>query len=276
MNKGELYSIGEVSKICNVSKKALRFYDKIGIIEPDMISDENGYRFYSKDTLLFVPVLKYYKQMGFKLEEMKEYLQGSSYTNHERGFYQKIEELREQEQQIHISYVSVRDWYKLIMEAERVIKHSVTDVSIKYIEPSNNLYLEQIFNNNYKECIINIDWTNYLEENKQSITGAVNLWFENYRDKNDKKPTKTRIFQECVTDCSHLPTVEMGNEIVASCYHIGPHATLNDTYDKILKWAEEHGYVCGDESIERYVTDYWTIQDPNEFVTEVMIKVSRQ
>ena len=28
----ELYSIGEVSRICNVSKKALRFYDKINII----------------------------------------------------------------------------------------------------------------------------------------------------------------------------------------------------------------------------------------------------
>ena len=26
----KLYSIGEVSKICNVSKKALRFYDEIG------------------------------------------------------------------------------------------------------------------------------------------------------------------------------------------------------------------------------------------------------
>ena len=31
----ELYSIGEVSRICNVSKKALRFYDKINIISPD-------------------------------------------------------------------------------------------------------------------------------------------------------------------------------------------------------------------------------------------------
>lgn len=74
MNKQELYSIGEVSKICNISKKALRFYDKIGVISPDVVSEENNYRFYSKDTLLFVPVIKYFKQMGFKLEEMKEFL----------------------------------------------------------------------------------------------------------------------------------------------------------------------------------------------------------
>lgn len=29
MAKEQLYTIGEVSKLCNVSAKALRFYDKI-------------------------------------------------------------------------------------------------------------------------------------------------------------------------------------------------------------------------------------------------------
>ena len=44
----KLYSIGEVSRICNVSKKALRFYDQIGVISPDMVSEENNYRYYSR------------------------------------------------------------------------------------------------------------------------------------------------------------------------------------------------------------------------------------
>lgn len=276
MNKQELYSIGEVSKICNISKKALRFYDKIGIVSPDVVSEENNYRFYSKDTLLFIPVVKYFKQMGFKLEEMKEFLQGSSYEAHERGFYHKIEELREQENQIHMASISVQDWYKLILEADSVIKNNVTEVSIKYIDAMKTCYLEQEFNQNYKASIINIEWTNYLEENGQAITGAVNLWFENYREKNGGKPATCRIFQKCITDCSHIPTMTLGGDMVAACYHIGPHETLNRTYDKIIRWAGEHGYTCSDESIERYVTDYWTIQDSNEFVTEVMIKVSRK
>ena len=41
------YSIGEVSEICNVTRKALRFYDKIGMIVPDEIG-ENNYRYYSR------------------------------------------------------------------------------------------------------------------------------------------------------------------------------------------------------------------------------------
>ena len=65
MVKEQLYTIGEVSKLCNVSAKALRFYDKIGMIAPDKIS-ESGYRYYSLDTILSIPIVKYYKQMGFR------------------------------------------------------------------------------------------------------------------------------------------------------------------------------------------------------------------
>lgn len=43
MAANKLYSIGEVSKLCNISTKALRFYDKIGVIAPDEVG-ENGYR----------------------------------------------------------------------------------------------------------------------------------------------------------------------------------------------------------------------------------------
>lgn len=276
MNKQDLYTIGEVSKICNISKKALRFYDKIGIISPDVVSEENNYRFYSKDTLLFVPVVKYFKQMGFKLEEMKEFLQGSSYEAHERGFYHKIEELREQENQIHMASRSVQDWYKLILEADSVIKNNATEVSVKFMDSMTTCYMEQEFKQNYKASIINIEWTNYLEETKQAITGAVNLWFENYKEKNEGKDSTCRIFQKCITDCSNVPTMKVGGDMVAACYHIGSHETLNKTYDKIQKWADEHGYECSNESVERYVTDYWTIQDPDEFVTEILIKVSRK
>lgn len=55
------YSIGEMSRLCNVSKKALRYYDKIGLIS-SLRHDYNNYRMYTRDELLMAPVLKYYKQ----------------------------------------------------------------------------------------------------------------------------------------------------------------------------------------------------------------------
>ncbi|SCV40293.1 Transcriptional regulator, MerR family [Bacillus subtilis] len=39
-----MLSIGEFSKICKVSTKTLRYYDEIGLIHPEDINPENGYR----------------------------------------------------------------------------------------------------------------------------------------------------------------------------------------------------------------------------------------
>ena len=38
-------SIGEVARLFNISKDTLRYYDKIGILKPE-VNKENGYRFY--------------------------------------------------------------------------------------------------------------------------------------------------------------------------------------------------------------------------------------
>lgn len=74
----KMYLIGEASKICKISKKTLRYYSDTGVVLPDKIDEETGYRYYSKETLLNVPVLKYYKQMGFKLNEMKDVISGDT------------------------------------------------------------------------------------------------------------------------------------------------------------------------------------------------------
>ena len=72
-----MLSIGEFSKICSVSTKTLRYYAEIGLIIPDEINPENGYRYYSIDQLermLFINRLKSY---NFSLDEIKTILESN-------------------------------------------------------------------------------------------------------------------------------------------------------------------------------------------------------
>lgn len=41
------YQIGEVSKLCNISIKTLRYYDEIELLIPEKIDTYSGYRYYS-------------------------------------------------------------------------------------------------------------------------------------------------------------------------------------------------------------------------------------
>ena len=69
-----MLSIGEFSSICKVSAKTLRYYAEIGLIHPEEIDPENGYRYYSisqLETMLFINRLKSYR---FSLDEIKSIL----------------------------------------------------------------------------------------------------------------------------------------------------------------------------------------------------------
>jgi DNA-binding transcriptional MerR regulator len=276
MIEKELYSIGEVSKICNISKKTLRFYDDIGLVSPDQVSDENHYRFYTRKSLLTVPIIKYYKQMGFKLEEMRELLDGNNYEVFEKHFRLKIDALRELEKQVYESYHSVKDWYELILEAESVIENNATEVGVKYLESADYCYMEQDFEFNYMESIINIDFTNYLDSIDSAITGPVIIMFPSFRDRIAQTSKRIRILQKPIrVKDKNMDMVRFGGYMVASCYHIGPHENMGETYKKIMDYAKTHGYQCDEESYERYVTDYWTTRNVDQFVTEILIRVTK-
>ena len=274
MRKQEFYSIGQVSKIANLSTKALRYYDKIGLIQPDKVED-NQYRFYSMPTLLSVPVIKYYKQMGFKLEEMRSLIEGSTYNVLEKVFSDKIKQIKIEERELFIKYKSVKDWHELILEADGVIESNITNVFVKFLNTEEFTFLEQEFDYDYNSSIVNIEFTNFVEEKGTAVTGPVMLYFPSYKDKINNTAKNVKIVQRTFENVGEENSIKLGGSMVISCYHIGSHESINQTYDKIIKWANEGNHKLGDYCVERYVTDYWTTKNTNNFVTEIMIEMRK-
>lgn len=125
---------------------------------------------------------------------MKEFLESDTYEVQERGFRKKIDELKQQREDINVAYTSVNDWYDLILEAESVLENNVTEVSVKYVETHSACYMEQKFTHNYMESIINIEWTNYLEEIGHAITGPVCMYFPDVKEKMEGRSTTLTYF----------------------------------------------------------------------------------
>lgn len=71
MGKG-LYSIGEVSKIKEITVKTLRYYHKIGILIPKFIDENTGYRYYSIDQFIYIDIIKGFRALGTSIVELQE------------------------------------------------------------------------------------------------------------------------------------------------------------------------------------------------------------
>lgn len=67
-----LYSIGEVSKIKGVTIKALRYYHKMGILEPSYIDESSGYRYYSIEQFIYIDIIKVCRALGTSIEELQK------------------------------------------------------------------------------------------------------------------------------------------------------------------------------------------------------------
>ncbi|UYO05400.1 MerR family transcriptional regulator [Paenibacillus sp. PSB04] len=72
-----MFKITEFSKISQVSAKALRYYDQIGLLKPSYTDPDTGYRFYTADQLKRVHRILVFKDLGFTLEQMIPLLDGA-------------------------------------------------------------------------------------------------------------------------------------------------------------------------------------------------------
>lgn len=76
--KDNLMLIGEVADFFGISRKAIRLYEKKGIIKPVKVDAENGYRYYSTEQVQQLNALLELKALGFSLDEIKGIIDGKA------------------------------------------------------------------------------------------------------------------------------------------------------------------------------------------------------
>lgn len=73
----ELYYIGEVAEILNISTQTLRYYDKIGILQPAYTDPNTGYRMYTYQQVSYADRIRYLQNLGLNLNEIRGALQNN-------------------------------------------------------------------------------------------------------------------------------------------------------------------------------------------------------
>lgn len=69
------FSIGQISKLYNISVKTLRYYDEIEIFKPIYVDKKSGYRYYSTEQFEQLHTIIHLKVMGIALKDIKKHLE---------------------------------------------------------------------------------------------------------------------------------------------------------------------------------------------------------
>ncbi|MBO0859740.1 MAG: MerR family transcriptional regulator, partial [Chloracidobacterium sp.] len=128
-----MFRIGDFSKLAQVSVKALRFYDEVGLLKPTYVDSDTGYRYYSATLLPRLNRILAFKELGLSLEEIIHLLEGDLPVDRVRESLQnRRAELSRRIERERAQLADVESWLVLIEQAGRVPDYEVT---IKRIEP---------------------------------------------------------------------------------------------------------------------------------------------
>lgn len=277
--KNKFYTIGEVAKKAQISARTLRYYEKLGLIYPDLVG-ENSYRYYKEDTILKLSIIKYLKLMGFSLVEVKEQLGSENIALMIKRFDTILNKNNDQIGELILRKQIINDWKSLLEESTLVRDQKIEGVNLKYIKEKNFISYDMEFDFDYRSAILDLDFLNFVKENNNKISGAVMLYFDdiNKRIKADsnKEFIRTKHIQKALAPLNDNLKFSVKSGLFASYYHYGPYENLIKSYQKILEWEKTSTYKLKGPLIERFIIDYWVSLDSNNYITELIMPIENK
>lgn len=77
------FTTGELSKACHILRKTLLFYDKLGLITPEVVLD-NGYRYYKRAQLFLLELVVTLRNLDVPITRIQTYLSNRSPANYQQ------------------------------------------------------------------------------------------------------------------------------------------------------------------------------------------------
>ena len=116
----EFFTIGEISKLFNINRKTLRYYDEIDLFKPSYVDEHNKYRYYSIDQFECLETIQYLKELGLTLNKIKYHLNTLNLSSivdsleyQNQIIEEKIKELRGMQEKINNKIFQIQDATKL-------------------------------------------------------------------------------------------------------------------------------------------------------------------
>ena len=272
-----MLSIGEFSKICKVSTKTLRYYAEIGLILPNEINPENGYRYYAieqLDTMLLIIRLKSY---NFSLEEIKQMVESGeldeeklyiALTRKREDMKKKLYEQEKSLCQLECDISNLKSG-KPIMSYLDDIDVELVEVPMMCLLSVRKMVQADNFADEYGTCFGKL-LGRIRKENLTMDSPPMVLFHSNEFSPFGLDTEFAIPIREYVTGTRDFKAGLCLKTVIEGSYSI-----LSSVYAKQTKWAEQNGYECTGALFEVYVTDPSQVRGEDELITEVYYPIRK-
>lgn len=139
-----MFKIGDFSRLCRVPVSKLRYYADIGLLEPEHIDGDTGYRFYTLEQLPRLTRILALSDLGFSLKQIADLLDDSLTIDQMRGMLKlRRAEIEQQVQDELARLERAEAWLKQLDDEDRILKEMEQQVEVRRIDTQHVLSIRE-------------------------------------------------------------------------------------------------------------------------------------
>lgn len=273
MDKKSLFSIGQVSKLFHISISILRYYDKIGLVQPEYTDPETGYRYYSTRQFECLNTIRYLRVLDMPLDQIALFLKNRNIDCIQELLEQQKEEVIRRQQELKIIQKKIENRLNQLLDA----LSSELGVIAPVRTPSRRLasLRTDLIPKSYLDLEVLIRELEQQEENSVTFLGKVGVGLSAASLlKGRFQPYEMVFILLDEEDSFRGETVVLPAEDCVTIRFQGGHSQAPEYYGKLMEYIRKNDYkVCG-FSREITMIDDGLTSDVSQFVTEIQIPVA--
>lgn len=268
-----MYTIGQFSRICKISTKALRHYERIGLLLPDRVDQENQYRYYSPEQIDAVKAITFMKDLGIPLKTVKQIIEQGNLPG-------EIESVLEEQRAALLEQLSTLNgrlvrlgWWKKSMEDRDMNDFNNYDIRLRDVPETLVFSKRKTLVNIHEELpVILRDLLDTLSAAGAVCSGApVMLYYDDF-SKESFNPNKVDVEVAWPVADPHFSNRTLPAVRVAALTYVGPYDGLEAAYGAVIGWINQNGYQIDLPTREASLNDP-SVTPPEQLVTEILIPV---
>lgn len=272
MSQGRLFSIGEVSRLFHISVSSLRHYENIGLLTPEYISPDSGYRYYGPGQFEILNSIRYLRALDMPLSEIEDFLQNRDITLIEKKLRQQKEVVLRKQRELKRIEQKINHRLNWLSDAQNTPLDTISLIQLppcRVVWGDNSLKI-----NSFLDLEAPIRRLDQSEAEAVVFLGKVGLGISPENLMSFKTDCYDSIF--LILDREDIysgKTTELPETPAVRLRFHGSHADAPAQYNKLLKYIENNRLRITSFSREITLIDYGITNDTEKFVTEICIPV---
>ena len=273
MDRTGLFSIGTIAKMFHLSVSSLRHYESIGLLTPEYIDSQSGYRYYSTRQFEVLNTIRYLRALDMPLQEISDFMKNRDVERMEekllqqkRAVIEKQKSLKRIEQKIDNRLRQIADAKESVFDIVKLVQKKACRVV--WVKDSLKI-----------QGVLDIEEPLKKLEEKQAealiFLGKVGVGIskEHLTDRNFGQYDGVFLMLD-EEDTFSGDTDTLPETLCVSIRFRGSHMEAAEQYGKLMDYVEEHKLTVSGFSREITMIDYGLTNDTDKFVTEISIPVS--